>query len=206
MLLENEIRILDILPYGPDGPQGSLKCEIRVETLSNYPVYDALSYRWGDPGRKRCILVDNQEFFVTRTLYAALLRLRQKDNKQSLWIDQICIDQNNLVEKAIQVRLVGKIYLQCNQCLIWVEEIDDSIPLAHAEAIIEMFTWMADSSHLPVPACLASLSDFQGPCKALNSVGPFDNSWWHRIWTVQEAIIPAKKSLLWGPYDYHGSH
>ncbi|KAL2076173.1 hypothetical protein VTL71DRAFT_1116 [Oculimacula yallundae] len=200
MLLDNEIRILDILPYGTRGPRGPLECEVRVENLSDCPVYDTLSYRWGDPGSKRYILVDNHEFFVTETLFAALLRLRQKETKQSIWIDQLCIDQSNLIEKAIQVRLMGEVYSKCNQCFIWMEEIDNSIPLAHVEAIIEMLSWMADNGRsLPVPACLASPSDFQGPCKALNSIGPFEHPWWHRIWTVQEAIIPLKKSLLWGP-------
>lgn len=196
---EDEIRILDLLPYGVDGPQSPLICQLRVVKLSDNPVYDALSYRWGNPGSRRCIFVDSHEVSVTESLHAALLRLRQKDAEKHMWIDQLCINQQNPVEKAIQVRLMKEVYSKCNHCFNWLEEIEDNIPLADAEACLEMLRWMADSSSLAVPACLASVSDFKGPSQALSNISPGVHPWWERVWTVQEIILPARKSFLWGP-------
>ncbi|KAL2075152.1 hypothetical protein VTL71DRAFT_94 [Oculimacula yallundae] len=196
MLLEHEIRILDILPFGRDGPQSPLKCEARVESLSDSFVYDALSYRWGDPGNTRCILVNYEEISITQSLHAALLRLRYKDEKHSMWIDQLCITQNDLVEKTMQVRLMGEVYRKCHHCLIWLGEIDAGISIADVEAALVMLDWIADRS-FPIPACVDSPSTFQKAIKALNSIR--DNSWWTRIWTIQEAVLPLKKTLLWGP-------
>ncbi|KAK0103303.1 hypothetical protein ONS95_005333 [Cadophora gregata] len=198
-MLENEIRILDILPYGSDGPQALVKCEVRVVSLSDKPVYDALSYRWGDPESQRRILVDNQETFVTDNLHAALLRLRRKDEKKTMWIDQLCINQQNQEEKAVQVRLMGQVYSNCHQCLIWMDEINESVHQADAEAIIDSLNWISNRS-LPVPPCTASASAFEGPIYALASIGVANHPWWNRVWTVQEAILPTKKVFLWGPF------
>ncbi|KAG4423960.1 hypothetical protein IFR04_002955 [Cadophora malorum] len=198
-MLENEIRILEILPCGSEGAQAPLKCEIRVVNLSDKPIYDTLSYRWGNPGNRKCILVDNRECLITDNLYAALLRMRQKDEKKTIWIDQLCIDQQNQEEKAVQVRLMGQVYSNCHQCLIWMDEVSENVRQADAEAILDVLSWMVDRS-LPVPPCTASASAFEGPINALSSIGVGVHHWWERVWTVQEAILPSNKVFLWGPF------
>lgn len=199
-MLEGEIRILEILPYQSAGPQASIQCELHAAALSDKPVYEALSYRWGNPESKRCILVNQTQTLVTANLHMALLRLRRKDERRTIWIDQLCIDQDNKVEKAIQVRLMGEIYSNCTQCLIWMDEIADSIPLSDAESILEMLSWITNR-RLPVPACLASVSAFQGPIQALRSISVDQHPWWERIWTIQEAILPPRKTIHWGPLE-----
>lgn len=199
-MLEGEIRILDILPYTNAGPQASIQCDLRVVALCERPVYDALSYRWGDPESKRCIQVDRTKTLVTANLYMALRRLRRKDETRTIWIDQLCINQDDKVEKAVQVRLMGDIYSNCTQCLIWMDEIADTIPLCDAESIVEMLSWIADR-RLPVPACIDSVSAFQGPIQALKSISVDQHPWWERIWTIQEAILPPKKIIHWGPLE-----
>lgn len=199
-MLEGEIRILDILPYRSAGPAAPIQCELHVAALSAKPVYDALSYRWGDPESKRCIQVNQKQTLVTANLHMALLRLRRKGEKRTIWIDQLCIDQDNKVEKAVQVRLMGEIYSNCTQCLIWMDEIADSFPQSDAESILEMLSWVADR-RLPVPTCLTSVSAFQGPIKALRSISVDQHPWWERIWTIQEAILPPRKTIHWGPLE-----
>lgn len=199
-MLDGEIRILDILPYRSAGPQASIQCELHVAALSDKPVYDALSYRWGDPESKQCILVNQTQTLVTANLHMALLRVRQKDEKRTIWIDQLCIDQDNKVEKAMQVRLMGEIYSNCTQCLIWMDEIADSFPLSDARSVLEMLSWIADRD-LPIPACLGSVSAFQGPIQALRSISVDQHPWWERIWTIQEAILPPRKTIHWGPLE-----
>ncbi|KAG4435199.1 hypothetical protein IFR05_009307 [Cadophora sp. M221] len=197
-MLEDEIRILDILPYGGAGSQAPIRCQVRVVRLSDTPFYDVLSYRWGNPECTQRIEVDSQQLPVTDNLYAALLRLRRGDEKRTIWIDQLCIDQLNMEEKVVQIRLMRQIYSNCSQCFIWMDEFQDSISEADARSVLDVLSWMADSS-LPVPSCLTSTSTFQGPIQALRSIAVDDHQWWGRIWTVQEVILPSNKVFLWGP-------
>jgi hypothetical protein len=111
-----EIRILELLPRNWYEIKDSMACRLLCKSLDEDPQFEALSYTWG---RKACdvpiliapetILEDgkaNEAITITPTLYIALKRLRRDSTSRYLWIDQICIDQQNAVEKASQVQLV----------------------------------------------------------------------------------------------------
>ncbi|KAF3767018.1 HET-domain-containing protein, partial [Cryphonectria parasitica EP155] len=122
-LTRDHIRILDIIPYGPDGTADDpLRCEYHIVALSENPTYETLSYRWGDADNKIQIEVRGQQIPVTRNLYRALLRLRRPDQTRSIWIDQLCINQEDNIEKTAQVRFMRQIYSQCTQCNVWLDE------------------------------------------------------------------------------------
>lgn len=198
MFLADKIRILDILPSGSDGVDGPIRCDIHVEALADKPIYEAISYRWGDPDSTISITVADKSTLVTANLYAVLRRLRLANEVRSVWIDQLCIDQEDMEEKAMQVRLMREIYSNCSQCLIWMDEIDANVSLADAEAAIGILNWMINPE-LSVPPCIESASLAQGPVRALASIGVDEHEWWKRIWTVQEVILPSHKTFLWGP-------
>lgn len=198
MVLADKIRILDILPSGGDDTDGRIRCNIHIAALADKPVYEAISYCWGDADNTVCVTVGDKQTFVTANLHAALCRLRLEDEVRPVWIDQLCIDQDNMEEKAVQVRLMGEIYSNCSQCLIWMDEIDSEVSHADAEAAIDILNWMADPK-LPVPPCVESPFTAKGPTRALDSIGVNKHHWWRRIWTVQEVVLPRRKALLWGP-------
>ncbi|CZT45739.1 uncharacterized protein RSE6_06076 [Rhynchosporium secalis] len=157
--------------------------------------YDTLSYRWVSLDSTKLIEVDNIPASVTDNLYAALLRLRCKDKNRTIWIDQICIDQQNTEEKTIQVRLMRELYTNCNQFLVWIEEIADGVSRVDAKSILEVLCSISNDN-LPTSACVASAATIRGPNYALKSIGVDDHPWWERVWTAQEAILPAKKTFL----------
>lgn len=214
-----EIRLLDILPYDDGDAQAPVCCELRVADLRDEPVYEVLSYRWGDPGHRTSVTVNGTETPVTPNLHAALLRLRRPEGEEgrrrTIWIDQLCIDQGNAEERIAQVRLMRDIFSRCTRCVIWLDDVDPAaVPrAADAEAIVSVLRWMGGTQHDDAdpnpppspPACLASPAAFHGPIRALASIGPDAHPWWDRIWTVQEAILPSRKVLLWGalsiPWD-----
>lgn len=198
MALSSQIRILDLLPYDHSGPDGPIRCETRVVALSDEPVYEALSYRWGSEGDRRAIIIASRQASVTANLYAALLRLRLHNATRSLWIDQLCINQEDMDEKVSQVHLMGHIYSYCTRCLIWLDELDASISLDDAKAALEILAWVANQN-LPTPSCVQSLNAARGPIKALTSIGVAEHPWWNRIWTVKEVILPPRKTFVWGP-------
>ena len=94
-----------------------------IETdLHENVEYEALSYVWGDPNVTRPISCGSTQLNVTVNLFAALLAVRSCSYPRLLWVDAICIDQKNIKERDQQVRIMGDIYSQAKQVLIWLGE------------------------------------------------------------------------------------
>lgn len=200
MLPSNHIRILDLLPADRDDLKSPIKCVTRIVALSDEPIYEALSYRWGTDRGRRFITVDGQLTSVTASLHAALFRLRVHNAKRALWIDQICIKQEDTDEKASQIRLMGHIYSRCTRCLVWFGELDSDITLDDANGALAICAYLANRS-LTITDCFQSSDALLRAMKALRSISPQEHPWWHRLWTVQETILPSSKSVMWGPLE-----
>jgi hypothetical protein len=75
------------------------------------PIFStALSYTWGSQIFDGIIECDGHEKAITKSLEAALRNFRKPDRSVVMWIDQICIDQDNSTEKEKQIPMMGKIY------------------------------------------------------------------------------------------------
>lgn len=61
-------------------------------------------------------------------LYNALLHLRYhpkvNPNPRKLWVDRVCIDHEDLQERASQVLLMRSIYRRCQRTLMWLGQED----------------------------------------------------------------------------------
>ncbi|KAI4247405.1 MAG: hypothetical protein LQ352_006161 [Teloschistes flavicans] len=109
---------------------GGIECELSIESLFDPPEYEALSYTWGSATQDCPIqihtisdTVHTETVLVTQHLHAALLRLRQLTTPRLVWIDQLCINQNNIPEKNAQVRLMADIYKRALRTVVWLGEI-----------------------------------------------------------------------------------
>lgn len=112
-LPDQHIRLLTL-------PPGNFEDEIYLSLDSVYldihhpPNYHALSYSWGNPETvNRVAIVVGQDRFpleVTVNLYIALKHLRHISQSQRLWIDAICIDQQNLQERSAQASRMAGIF------------------------------------------------------------------------------------------------
>jgi ankyrin repeat protein len=82
--------------------------------------YEALSYTWGGIEKTDNIMINGSRAYVTQNLYLALQYLRFKDQDRVLWIDAICIDQDNIEERGHQVRQMADIYKEAERVIIWL--------------------------------------------------------------------------------------
>jgi len=109
------IRLLELRPGNPNDV---LEFELRVEKLVNSPVYEALSYVWGNAPAEE----EAQGYRITPQLAVALRYLRKEDSSRILWIDQLCIRQSDVVERNTQVGMMGEIYTKATSVCIWLGE------------------------------------------------------------------------------------
>ena len=117
----SEIRLLELHPgTGKD----KVHCRLSSARLSELPAYEPLSYSWGSPTHTVEIFVNGDRFLVTRNLGAALAWLRRPDVRRVLWVDAICIDQEDKLEKRYQIPLMADIYQRGQQTIVWLGEHD----------------------------------------------------------------------------------
>lgn len=201
-LADNEFRLLILLPGDRSEP---LRCDLSTSDLTNCQPYEALSYVWGSSTDTVEIKVAGQQLAITTSLEAILFRLRQQSEPRTLWIDQVCIDQSNLAEKTSQVQKMRLIYSRCKHVLVWLGEIANHIRRDDAEGALAVMEYIAalgseNGNSIPRrPTCMSSDRLFEDAMKAFSTISITRGSWWHRVWTVQEAILPSKIYLVWGP-------
>lgn len=161
------IRLLRLEP--PEEDAASIKCQLFNYSLDESdkkpPQYEALSYVWGDSKRTLPIFIDGQCLNVTENLYAALRSLRDRSVKW-MWIDAICINQQDRQERGHQVRSMAKIYGQANRVVVWLGDAADNSERAFEE-ICARRKWIDTSDYEIVQHAVLAL--LQRP-------------WFRRIW------------------------
>lgn len=107
---KSEIRLVTIKSSGLDGQKLELNIT-NVELNPDKPItYTAVSYCWGNAAESVKIPCDGMMISVTTSLHEALLAITKFSPDQALWIDQICINQGDVVEKSDQVSKMNLIY------------------------------------------------------------------------------------------------
>lgn len=90
-------------------------------TLSTWPIeqapgYNAISYTRGEP-YTTTILINNNPFKVRRSCRKALMEAHNFEEGNFVWIDSICINQDDINEKKHQVRRMFAVYENANKVL-----------------------------------------------------------------------------------------
>lgn len=118
----SEIRILVLLQ---GMASSNIRCQMVTEPLEHSSGYEALSYMWGPLESTLDIEVDNSRVVIRNNLYAALKALRRKNEELRLWVDAICINQENVVERSSQVAIMSEIYRAASRVLVWLGDAAD---------------------------------------------------------------------------------
>ncbi|KAN0093541.1 Heterokaryon incompatibility protein (HET) domain containing protein [Hyaloscypha variabilis] len=123
--LENEtdIRLLTLHSgAGIDQITCSLvKADLDINLLSYDPLqYEALSYCWESPEITDHININNRSVKIRNNLWWALMYMREVNNDRILWVDALCINQNDIRERNHQVGLMGEIYSRAFAVLAWL--------------------------------------------------------------------------------------
>jgi hypothetical protein len=68
---------------------------------------------------------DGKAVSINQSLDTALRYMRYKDKVRTLWVDAVCINQKDVLEKQSQIPLMSRIYSEAKHCLVWIGEADD---------------------------------------------------------------------------------
>lgn len=113
------IRLLSVRRPSVDGVVGNHYYQLVTMSLDDPVPYETVSYCWGDHEKKyRINLMDGSFLMVTQSLGTQLAELSSHSKTGYLWIDQVCIDQANLVERAQQVKVMRDIYASGTRVLV----------------------------------------------------------------------------------------
>lgn len=114
--LGQEIRLVVLYP-GKELEE--IACDIIHVNLLDKPMYEAISYTWatedGDLSMSAKIQCRNKDIAITRNCESVLRSLRLKGRNRKIWVDAICIDQRNTLERNHQVKLMATIYTNASQ-------------------------------------------------------------------------------------------
>lgn len=112
-----------------DNASDIIKCDMSVLDLETTPLppFNALSYIWGaDPDGTHFVLCEGKRLIVSANCYIALNYLRKKLSRFTIWVDAICINQDNELEKIMQISYMGDIYSKAVTVYAWLGEGDDA--------------------------------------------------------------------------------
>jgi hypothetical protein len=145
------------------------------------------------------------EMYVRSNLYVALRRFRRKKKKTIMWIDALCIDQDDKFERSEQVKKMHELYLQAENVKIWLG--DGSTATACPKRCFGFLRKILDLQNLD-----SILDDLQrGGSDVMETAGHvvqlMCNKWFSRRWVIQELalarkaeVVYGKKTMLWSDF------
>ncbi|EXJ55442.1 hypothetical protein A1O7_08369 [Cladophialophora yegresii CBS 114405] len=185
----HDFRLLELLP-GNKNEQ--IRCRLKLARLAAQPLYNAVSYTWGQPPADKTILVNDLEFRVRQNLYELLLDLRHPRHSQTYWIDAICINQRDNLERSAQVRRMALIFQTAVGVVAWLK--NHRFPLASNDDA--RVVSVSGALRLGSPTYQHDHTYQQDQRPDLAAIEAFfDHEYWRRRWIIQELAL-ARSALI----------
>ena len=209
---EDSIRLLRLghKECGTADQSGHELIEVR---LSTKPDYEAISYTWGKPPFMGLLVTPSGTIRIPQNLEHAFEQLVLPDRPRLLWADAVCINQSNLTERSAQVAMMGNIFEEARQVLVWLGLSDQwtthvfeifrkLIPRAEEFSIDKESIdtqqdgkiAVAETKQKHMRADIASDYDFRGMDEF------YSNPWFKRLWVVQETALAREMTVHCGEH------
>ncbi|KAF2119366.1 heterokaryon incompatibility protein-domain-containing protein [Lophiotrema nucula] len=188
-LSDGMIRLLRIQP---GHAMNTIECVFSYAHLSSAGDYAALSYTWGQNAPSVPILINGSVTLVSENLYLALLHLRKR-TVTTLWVDGICINQDDIAERAKQVGCMKDIYERAAIVFIWLGESNKLSERGFNELqnLTTLLDWDDAVSHREFDQ--DRMKQDPNKWRAISDV--LYRPWFRRLWVIQEALS-ARKALM----------
>lgn len=197
------IRLLLIHPGRQDEP---LKCNLSTAELSDCPDFKAISYTWGAAEPLAEVQVNGHSISVRKNCHYALWQARLHLAGQHVWIDSICINQNDLEEKSAQVGMMYDIFAASAKVLACIgphdkasrhferftHDIRAALALARPRdglgesfaSTLSMDDWAMSQDPMRLEKLYGCLLGFDG------------RPYWKRVWVLQEIFAAGSRGVF----------
>ncbi|OCK83978.1 hypothetical protein K432DRAFT_463823 [Lepidopterella palustris CBS 459.81] len=203
-LNDGQIRLLGLLPGDEDAILRGVVYHVPLQAAGNYR---ALSYAWGQPERTHSMWTPDGSIPLTASLHSALKWLRHMEQPLVLWVDAICINQDDSKEKTQQIRLLPRIFLLATSVLAYLG--DDTRSDGALETLMQIQAkealkgtrerWPEELPEIPLswtgqPIPPASDAIWE-------AIGAFfDRPWFRRTWIIQEVVAATSVRIICGKW------
>ncbi|GIZ44760.1 hypothetical protein CKM354_000795000 [Cercospora kikuchii] len=194
-----EIRLLRLQPGQGDEP---LRCKLDHTVISSkrHRKYKTVSYCWGQNPENGHVSIDGVPIAVNKSAIRALQRLREKSHELVIWIDAICIIQEDdaMDEKEKQVAFMSDIYRKGTTNLVWLGDCTpldaDRVSRTLQNVLANMRQATHDFKDLPWIMYGPGSKNVDGTMlDARIDLAPllllFSRPWFGRLWVAQEATL-----------------
>lgn len=214
---QKEIRVLHV--SGSANKEDMLDCTLHTVSLESTPKpkYEAISYCWGELRGYGQIRLHGSVVDAPASAIRALRQYRRREGPRVLWIDAICINQEDLEERAQQVSLMEHVYRNTLACLIWLGEA--SPETSDAIRSVEYISNNLFEQVFPENSAankkfgsdftyenLSLHALFSDSCTPRDLVTLFKRPWFTRVWVLQEAVLSPKATCHWGDWKLSWYH
>jgi Heterokaryon incompatibility protein (HET) len=177
--------------------------------------YEVVSYAWESQQPSRILECQGRVIFITPTVESFLRHIRKGHWSIRLWIDAVCLNQKDSVEKGQQIYNIGEIYREARKCLIWLgeERKHDSELFAffdlgfHCGAFDDLAresSWFGSNYYNSrniqggrgAKNVHFDLTTYRG--SLVNILAPFRRPWFTRRWILQEVALSKRKVVRCG--------
>jgi len=195
----NSIRLITLWPSTDE--QAQLQCDIDQYDLDSAPVYEALSYTWGSALRSRHLRLGNGTIEMTMNLSEALCYLRNPRTPRILWVDAVCINQNDIEERNAQVTRMNTIYQRASEVIVWLGRETDTSQAAfsflyklqsHCYRLAEGWFIKFDKADIEGLINPAGMRGWEALAALM------DRPWWSRAWVLQEVVLATRVKVYCG--------
>lgn len=187
-----EIRVLELISGNDRVIEAKMR---RINLHDNTLAYDALSYVWGPPSTSspKTLQIGQEKLVITPNLHSALSALMRSNFVGRIWVDAVCINQDDLLERGNQVAMMADIYRSATTVRI---HLGDGLPL-----ITEFFQHVlqAPNLHSDVANIITTLNISKDDI--LSEYMDFvHRPWWTRIWILQEYALARNDPIMYLGY------
>ncbi|CAD6447540.1 a5565455-822b-4b0f-a687-8fc7c20c702a, partial [Sclerotinia trifoliorum] len=182
----DSIRLLGLMPNKDQA--APIQCRLYSYPLQELDkgihLYEALSYVWGSSDKPKFVFINEHSLPITANLHTALLHLRDRTFERIIWVDSICINQEDNTEKSRQIQLMAKIFGQANRVIVYLGEAADD-----SDQALEGIRVAAESDS---PNIIVNEMDRRLILELLK------RPWFQRIWVLQEVGLARQILIMCG--------
>ncbi|KAI1115801.1 heterokaryon incompatibility protein-domain-containing protein [Nemania sp. NC0429] len=205
-----------LMCLAPGTSTQTLECTLSIIDVADSPSrYEALSYVWGIEKAQSPIKCHGYDIPITLNLENALRALRHPTLVRHLWVDALCINQNDVDERARQVAYMRLVYQYASQVVVWLgpEDPITRAGLARARELCEYRTMFLEISgqsndraaslapigmqvdRMMLEALVAETGSAENAAQSVNDLTRlFNTTYFERVWCIQE-VVAAKECI-----------